>query len=267
MSVPQMEGTIQLETSGQDDRAPPATPGRIIWKVSWLMGSAIIAISISLSYFFSLGSYSDAPNHDLLFSIPIIVGLLLMGIGAVLYSVWSGPRAMVRVPGIHRSTVVLALAVMTVVVSVYVANPLISPVAFLRDSDLDGVQDYCDDYPHNHSRIDYPWVSFGIRIGLSYTQDECNVTIGYGAESFWLDAVAIEVLNKDNATGLARTLLADLDDKTVTESVQYFNTPRFDRLDMGDHFLIGRHTFGGGTLVFWAFSEYGWQPIQAVRLP
>jgi len=249
------------------DSVPPAIPGRRIWKVSWLTGLVIVALSIVLSYFFSMGSYTDAPNHDLLFSLPLLAGLLLMVVGAVLYALWTSQRPKPGARRVNRSAVVTSLALATVILGVYLVNPLLSPVAFLHDSDLDGVQDYSDDYPQNHSRIDHPYVSFWMHTSHSFTHDECNVTVGRGGYSFWLDATAIEVLKKDNTTYLERTLLEDLGEETAAEGVRYFNMPRTDCLDEGDYFLIDRAVLGDGfRLLIWGLTDYGWQCFQIVSL-
>lgn len=232
--------------------------------LGWLSGLVIVIVAIVLSWYISMLTFSDAPDPDYLFSLTLLAGLSLMTIGAIMY-IESMRRTRVAV-GQHarKSLTVLSLAAATVLISAYLFNPLLSPVAFLHDSDLDGIQDYDDDYPHDGSRIDYPWVSWGSSIvtGVSVSGDEWSLSIYKGGNSFWLDATAIEILNPDNTTSFARTILADMSAELVTEGVQYFNNGEIDQLDGGDFFHIDGGLYSPGSkFLIWGYTGGypGWE--------
>lgn len=245
---------------------------KTLGRLGWLIGAVIVLATIVLSWYASTLTFSDAPDPDYLFSRTLLTGLSLMAIGATMYAV-SMRRTRTAV-GQHarKSLIVFSLAAVTVLTSAYLFNPLLSPVAFLRDSDLDGVQDYDDDYPYDNSRIDYPWVDRSIITTFSVSNDEWILSIGDGAESFWLDATAIEILNPDNTTGFARTVLFDMSQESMTEGIQYFNKGETDRLDMGDSFRIDRGLYGPGSkFLIWGYTggypAWGCYSLSLLYLP
>jgi hypothetical protein len=235
---------------------------KIIGRFAWLIGLIVVIAAIALSWYASMTAFSDAPDPDHLFSLTLLAGLSLMAIGATIYA--ASMRRTRTAIGHHarKPLIVFSLAAVTVLISVYLFNPLLSPVAFLRDSDLDGVQDYDDEYPHDSSRIDYPWVSWGIVIYCSVSNDEWNLSILEGVHSFWLDATAIEILNPDNTTGFERTILSDMSEEMATGGIQYFNNGDVDQLDRWDFFHIDRNSYGPGSkFLIWGYTGGypGWE--------
>ena len=129
------------------------------WIALVCIGLVVIAVAVVLSALFSDSGGTDAPNHTTLFSLPLILGAVVLATGVVVLTM----TRLVPKDTEQRNRVSFlsgALLLTTLVICGYIMNPLVSPVTFLRDSDLDGVQDYSDDYPNNRSRVDRPWVSF-----------------------------------------------------------------------------------------------------------
>jgi len=241
-------------------------PGKGVWKWCWAGGIASVSVSIALPAIFSSGSITDAPNHDFLLSVPILIGVLFMSIGGSLFalSVYGGKQTTGGLAG--RSRTIVVLAVVTIVVGAYLVNPLLSPVAFLRDSDLDGAQDYNDAFPHDRSRMDHPYASHAaVYAHSSHTDTGWSVTIGSGVFSCWLEETGIKVLNPDNSTALELTLLQDLSNEAA-DGVRYFNLHETDRMDEGDFFLLDASAFVDGSKVqIWANTD-GWQVLQIAVL-
>ncbi len=189
-----------------------------------------------------------------------------MAMGALLFALSSVGGQTTTGRTADRFRVVIVLAAITVIVGAYLVNPLISPVAFLRDSDLDTAQDYNDAFPHDRSRMDHPWIWFTAVYAHSvHTATGWNVTIGSGVNSCWLDETGIKVLNPDNSTALELTLLQNLVGGTV-DGVRYSNLHKTDRMDEGDCFLLDSSRFVDGSRVqIWA-NTYGWQVLQIAVL-
>jgi len=240
--------------------------GRRIWIALLVSGLTIIAACIALSLVANAGSVTDVPNHDIIFPLPLMAGSALLAVGLIMIVLGHPMRKAAR-PRRAQASLSVVMIVATLIVCGYVLNPMISPIAYLRDSDLDGVQDYSDVYPDNHFRVDYPWVSFWMHTQLSYTNDEWKVLIGRGGYSCWPDATAIRMMRSDNSTGLEQTLLEDLSETSEAGGIRYYNVAKLDRLDEGDYFLIDRQEYTTGSrIIIMGFSEYGWQMLTMCAL-
>jgi len=236
------------------------------WIVLVIAGLSTIVACAALSVAANAGSATDVPNHDIVFSLPIMGGSALLAVGIIMI-VLGLPSAKAAKSRRKMATLSVAVILATLVICGYILNPLISPVAILRDSDLDGVTDNSDFYPKNHSRIDHPWVSFWLHTSVSHTNDEWNVLVGEGGYSCWLDATAIQVWLPDNSTALERTLLTQMSEDIPQAGVRYYNTAKLDRLDEGDYFLIDNQVYADGCLIaIKGLSNYGWQTMTLIGL-
>lgn len=224
-------------------------------------GLVIVSASVVLSvYVSSLRFIDGGPRHDALYSIPILAGLTIFIVGAAL----RGSRDIIWSREIHARLGPFAPATVAMLtgalVGFYALNPLVSPIGFFHDSDLDYVQDYSDDYPLNCSRVDYPWAAGAVNVGvLYYSNNDCVIGPYSEIYSFWLDAVAIEVTDENDTALIERTSLQDLGEEVEAEGVSYVNTALTDRLDAGDCFLLEGDTLGEGTrFMLWIYDGSWW---------
>ena len=233
--------------------------GRRKWIALMILGLVVIVASIAASVVISGTGGTDAPGHDRLFPLPLLVGSAAFAAGAVILAMGRlVPKAIKQ----RKRAAMLsgALLLTTLIICGYILNPLISPISILRDSDLDGVQDYSDDYPNNHSRVDRPWIYFMMYTHVSYGNEEWNVSVGRNGYSCWLDAISIEIRDPDSGLALGQTLLTQLSGDTQVDGVRYYNTAKHDRLDEGDYFMIDRHEYTEGSrIIILGATETGWQ--------
>ena len=114
------------------------------------------AIVLFCSWFFFLSVGSGNPymgSSTVLFEWHIgLIGMVLVTIGLGLITYSSRRKSKMDRKAMPQFMSAAVFFILSVLITVVVFNPLISPYGFIRDSDLDGYTDDMDSFPHDKDR-------------------------------------------------------------------------------------------------------------------